>query len=68
MNGDSHTTHSCPTCGYVHLPPQTSLAANLCHDVFPPHLNPPPGPPSVPRKCALPAGHDGQHNRDGVRW
>lgn len=39
-----------------------------CHDVFPPHLNPPPGPPSVPRKCGLPPGHDGRHLRDGITW
>lgn len=40
-----------------------------CRDIHPNSRPPlPPGPPSVPRTCALPPGHDGQHDRDGVRW
>ena len=39
-----------------------------CRDVFPGHRKPPPGPASLPRTCALPLDHEGQHGRDGINW
>ena len=43
-----------------------TCSAIACRDIFPPHLNPPPGPPSLPRRCALPAGHVGDHCADRI--
>lgn len=43
-----------------------TCSAIVCQDIFPPHLNPPPGPPSLPRRCALPAGHVGDHCADRI--
>jgi hypothetical protein len=38
--------------------------AVVCRDIHPLHLDPPPGPPCPPRRCALPSGHEGDHCAD----
>ena len=56
--------------GYRVVPAPKPLAPRLprCRDVFPGHRKPPPGPASLPRTCALPLDHEGQHGRDGINW